>query len=422
MSKELSYLQRVIRHEDWHINQQKSKQEDYSCNKCFPVDIQQISNEFEEFWKYWTQPRCSGSQFNSNTVETFERLQKCTDQQVEGLILYLIKTIRYSAIPNFTLLVESLQFYWEVTNKFNNWEAYYSDNSSDVSTVTSSTSNLTFEMSQTKQQKVVQQHNSPHQSDVEDEDNTNPPQQTQDENEAWGKQDQSYSHLNIGDVSNYPLHPTPDNKQSALLGGTGYRFGEEPDNQTIRAETPSSVKKTVGFISDIAKKNKYTLSSQSTGKSGGSKSSKNAKQSGSGTNTTPKRSSTPYYNPYTSTPSGSKISRLIDHGDDDGDDSDDSGDGSDYNSGDILGGFGNPKKGKKKEKSKIPMKENGKIDEEKLVPMLMEKMFEFFERGSQTKETRLVDFPEFKGGNQDPVEWLESFERACTANRVPEDR
>jgi hypothetical protein len=46
----------------------------------------------------------------------------------------------------------------------------------------------------------------------------------------------------------------------------------------------------------------------------------------------------------------------------------------------------------------------------------------FFTRGAETKEVRLVDFPEFKGGNQDPVEWLESFERACIANKVSEDR
>jgi hypothetical protein len=34
----------------------------------------------------------------------------------------------------------------------------------------------------------------------------------------------------------------------------------------------------------------------------------------------------------------------------------------------------------------------------------------------------LVDFPEFRGGNQDPIEWLEAFERACIANRIPEER
>jgi hypothetical protein len=40
----------------------------------------------------------------------------------------------------------------------------------------------------------------------------------------------------------------------------------------------------------------------------------------------------------------------------------------------------------------------------------------------KAKEVRIVDFPEFRGGNQDPIEWLEGFERACNANRVHEDR
>ncbi|GBC05842.1 hypothetical protein RclHR1_06470005 [Rhizophagus clarus] len=30
------------------------------------------------------------------------------------------------------------------------------------------------------------------------------------------------------------------------------------------------------------------------------------------------------------------------------------------------------------------------------------------------KESRLVDFPKFKGGNQDPIEWLEAFDRALS--------
>jgi len=38
------------------------------------------------------------------------------------------------------------------------------------------------------------------------------------------------------------------------------------------------------------------------------------------------------------------------------------------------------------------------------------------------KESRLVDFPEFKGGNQDPIDWLEAFDRACKANCVGMDR
>ncbi|GET03756.1 hypothetical protein RCL_jg815.t1 [Rhizophagus clarus] len=53
---------------------------------------------------------------------------------------------------------------------------------------------------------------------------------------------------------------------------------------------------------------------------------------------------------------------------------------------------------------------------------LVAKAKEYFDRSAEPRKTCLVDFPEFKGGNQDPVEWLEAFERACDANKVPENR
>ena len=54
--------------------------------------------------------------------------------------------------------------------------------------------------------------------------------------------------------------------------------------------------------------------------------------------------------------------------------------------------------------------------------MLAKGAYYFFNRAYEPKESRLVDFPEFRGGNQDPIEWLESFERACIANRVSGER
>ena len=38
------------------------------------------------------------------------------------------------------------------------------------------------------------------------------------------------------------------------------------------------------------------------------------------------------------------------------------------------------------------------------------------------REQRLVDIPTFKGGNQDPIEWIEAFQRACQTNRINETR
>jgi hypothetical protein len=47
---------------------------------------------------------------------------------------------------------------------------------------------------------------------------------------------------------------------------------------------------------------------------------------------------------------------------------------------------------------------------------LMERAQQFLDNNGQAKEVRIVDFPEFRGENQDPIEWLEGFERACNAN------
>ena len=53
---------------------------------------------------------------------------------------------------------------------------------------------------------------------------------------------------------------------------------------------------------------------------------------------------------------------------------------------------------------------------------MFEKARNYFNRNAEPRETRLVDFPEFKGGNQDPIEWLESFDRACKANSIGTNR
>ena len=44
------------------------------------------------------------------------------------------------------------------------------------------------------------------------------------------------------------------------------------------------------------------------------------------------------------------------------------------------------------------------------------------DRDVAPRESRLVDFPTFSAGDQDPIDWLESFEQACTANNVRNER
>ena len=61
-------------------------------------------------------------------------------------------------------------------------------------------------------------------------------------------------------------------------------------------------------------------------------------------------------------------------------------------------------------------------DQGQLFGQIINSVMNFFNKEPEAKEYRLVDFPEFKGGNQDPIEWLESFERACNANRIRDER
>ena len=41
---------------------------------------------------------------------------------------------------------------------------------------------------------------------------------------------------------------------------------------------------------------------------------------------------------------------------------------------------------------------------------------------SPKKEVRMVNYPTFSEGDQDPVEWLKAFNRACASNQVKRER
>jgi hypothetical protein len=134
MSEEYQYLKGVLAHENWHIQQEGEKPQDLSCRECNPIDISQVPTEFYNLWKYWAKPRCEDSIFTAQTVENFEQLRTCNNiEQARNLIGKLVKSIRYSQVPNFHQLIETLSFYWEVTENFNNWDVYYSDQSTEIS-------------------------------------------------------------------------------------------------------------------------------------------------------------------------------------------------------------------------------------------------------------------------------------------------
>ncbi|CAB5201345.1 unnamed protein product [Rhizophagus irregularis] len=84
----------------------------------------------------------------------------------------------------------------------------------------------------------------------------------------------------------------------------------------------------------------------------------------------------------------------------------------DYHS--ILNHFNNLQGDEEPEEQQTPITEN---EQNKIMLQFFQQAQKFYAKGVEPKESRLVDFPVFKGGNQDSVEWIEAFSRACIANR-----
>ncbi|CAB4431500.1 unnamed protein product [Rhizophagus irregularis] len=141
MNKEFQYLQQIFQYIEDHNQGKQDLIEDLSCADCYPEDqnLGLLENpRFREFWQFVILPRYPDSVFTQNTIRVFRKLQRQrNNQKVYRLIQELVQTIRYTIIPAFDTLVETIQFYWEVTDRFNNWEAYYSDQSSDTASNTS---------------------------------------------------------------------------------------------------------------------------------------------------------------------------------------------------------------------------------------------------------------------------------------------
>src|ERR1051325_4291147 len=76
-----------------------------------------------------------------------------------------------------------------------------------------------------------------------------------------------------------------------------------------------------------------------------------------------------------------------------------------------------------------PEEESTEGEEEEIEPNIilakaLTKLSKSIESNKQptTRESRIVEFPEFKGGSQDPINWFDTFEEACYANNVKKAR
>ena len=74
-------------------------------------------------------------------------MESCSSEfLVKKIVLKLATILRYKLLlPNFDILIDSLQFYWKITDQFSNWKVYYSDSSSEKSSKMSGNKKATME-------------------------------------------------------------------------------------------------------------------------------------------------------------------------------------------------------------------------------------------------------------------------------------
>jgi hypothetical protein len=137
MSTEVEYIRRILQHSDKHSKGQPLKTEDLSCIICYTENQREIENQvFAEFWERVIKLRSVKVIFTTNTIQVFEELRHCNRSfTANQLIRQLVQTIRYWEIPSFQILEEAIEFYWDATKKFSNWEIFCSENSSETSSV-----------------------------------------------------------------------------------------------------------------------------------------------------------------------------------------------------------------------------------------------------------------------------------------------
>jgi hypothetical protein len=377
MTRVYQYLRRVITHEEWHINQEGDAPEDLSCIECYPVQPDQLHKDFTNLWKYWAIPRCPGSKITSNTLIIFHKLKEYNKELIaEDLIQQFVETLRYSQIPDFELLADSLFFYWESTNHFNSWGIYQSEYSSEVISMSKDDNDKNDFAKQLEENRRLEEN----QDNSWGQNNNN-----ENSTSTISGGDDDYSNLSVGERSEHPINPVRPRKE--------VEEKEDDDNEKEENINKETIETTFSNPLSTSTPHKFT---------------------------TPKSRSSTYMNNQNNSrstliyesPSGSNNNNRNNTG---GNRRNTSGGGSRFISSNT-----NPSKGKQKDNNPVDNWDN--LAEEEKTKLFMQGALRFFTRENTPKETRLVDFPEFKGGNQDPIEWLEAFERACIANRVPEER
>ena len=150
MSEEQQYLQRIKKHNAWHRQQKEEPTIDLSCERCYPIEEEDLPSRFKFFWHYWVTPRGQGTTYTSHTYNQFQQVENQPENR-EELLRPLPLTIRYrNLLPpvDFQTLSTQLASFWEFTTLAAQRESAYhntarkqpksdSDTSSTTSTIMS---------------------------------------------------------------------------------------------------------------------------------------------------------------------------------------------------------------------------------------------------------------------------------------------
>ncbi|GBC05778.1 hypothetical protein RclHR1_06420001, partial [Rhizophagus clarus] len=386
-SREYQYLVKTSKHHLAHSQEQVEK-DDPSCEICWPVQrglIENTNQPFAIFWKSILQPRSEGGLYTFQTIQIFEQLQKTQgQQQARELIEQLIQTIRYPGTPPlFESLIESLLFYWRVTSQFQNTIFKKMSGLTEDSSKSSSDTTTTIEDEQLKENTESNENESQR-------NNKEAKNKKKENNEGYTDS----SNLHIRDTSENPIGNSKSissSSTSPLQYRPSFRYNDLYDEPSITVPRDFSFSSRYGLHDEGNDQNKSKSYSGYQRKSnfGSSIRSSTPKQSLNQSESQSSSSSKfqPSNNSYT------WMNPLLN-----------------------IAGQATQNSGS------TPNWVKDLNPQEQSIFELVAKAKEYFDRSAEPRETRLVDFPEFKGGNQDPVEWLEAFERACDANKVPENR
>ena len=92
-------INQILKYADKHRRNENNFSREQTCRDCYPVNDNEISEQFDEFWK-WYKESFDAEEFSGRTITLFEELMtRNTENIIEGAenvkINSLIWSIKY---------------------------------------------------------------------------------------------------------------------------------------------------------------------------------------------------------------------------------------------------------------------------------------------------------------------------------------